>query len=76
MERPRYSAAVKSYRNISAFEYIRSSCYNLNRLFFAYIKLAYYQLVSVRMFVYLYDSAHYDLDHVFAHFFHSLKVGA
>ena len=76
MKRSRYSAAVESNRNIGAFKYIRCTCYNLNRLFLTYIKLAYYKFVSVRVFVYLNYFAHYDLDHVFSHFFHSLKVGA
>ena len=50
VERPRYSAAVESNRNISAFKYVRSTCYNLNSLI-SNIDLAYYQLISIRMLI-------------------------
>ena len=67
---------MKCNRHIGAFKNIRCSCYNLNRLFLAYIQLAYHQLVSIRVFFYLNYFAHYDLGHIFSHHFHSLKVGA
>ena len=75
MNRSRDSASVKRYRNIGTLKNIRCSRYNLNRLCFSDIELAYNELVSIRVLVYFYDFAHYNFVHILSDHFQRLQVG-
>ena len=67
---------MKCYRNIGTFKDIRRSRYNLNRFCFPDIELAYHKLVGIRVLVYFYDFAHYNLVHVLSDHFQCFQVGS
>ena len=53
VERSRYPASVKGDGNVCSLEHVGRSCNYLHRFLFAYVELAYHQLVGIRMLFYL-----------------------